>query len=841
MGIEDCIEKVQGGNKGITKEQAKDMITKAVNAYDQGFSEQKLLSDIDQIVEVRKEKIKKLRKLNELNDFVKMRDFVDSTVRIGTEGKHLKFMGKTLFDPMEKAFNDLARSHQQHVMVIASHNKQRLENRLADLFDYAKAPENQANIFREIANQRVLGEKPKASITGDDQAFKVAREIVLMQDEIHLHKRQAGSTIGYLEGRVTGNNWDYAKMSTLSEDAFYDLVKDIEWEGLGVVDKDRWIKFRDRFLSGNHTEAEDELHYGKMKSPELSGILDSSTSLAEFSGLSRKIKPTIEQYLKIEKALFSGENIIETIGLEIERDARIVGDLEFWGSKPVDQYHRIRNQIIEKTQGDKRFIRGGKHVLDTKMYTEELPANVFRKVHSPDHRFIADVFNLTRSLASVSKLSGSVLTSQMDVMTTAGQMVEFRNGKGAIFSEFTGQYKRIFESVGKGNQKALQESLGEFALAMETTFDEIISAGRYHDPEFASITSKGINKANRVVNSVFKLNGMEAFTRGSQRGSYVGLMNVLESNRGIPYAELKAKNPRILEMLDSNRITADEWDFIRSNGSGRTSKGYGILNPETLNKLPDEKFKEIFPDFTGSSLTAAKRKLIAKYNAALFKEAKTMTLMPDVIDGARLLGSSNPGTFTGETRRLMTQFKSYGFGYVARILAPMLNRGNAVNFAQYAAGSFAFGMFINQVKDLAKGKTPRNYLEHPELMVPVVGQILGLPYFDDLTMAFINDEFGGSSLSDAVLGPIPTDFLETTERSIKIGQKFFKGELETSDVGKATVRTIGQMPFFRNYPVLSPIYNNLIYNNLMESFDPGYKLDLQEFAQKRGQNFIVKP
>jgi hypothetical protein len=842
----DCLSIITDKVKGLTKQQAMDMLTKAENAFDKGIGEQDLLNSIDQILDLRKEKIKTARKLNVLRDFSKRKSFVDQVMTDLDKEKPVKIAGKTIYSPLERRFFDIVRSAEQYRMQLGDHFKQTLEGKIENLglkeFYHDKG--NQVDIIKEIAGLTVRGEMLKVSITGNDKAYKVAKEIVTMNNQILQRKTAAGSTVGFLEGRVSRNSWDPVKIAGMSDDHFYSRVKDIKW-GDELATRDKWIELKQKIVAGNYKDLEDALHYDKLDNPSMAGQMASGGNLAEFSGLSRHIMPTTEQYIEIADELFKGQGIAHRIALELGQDGRTVGELEFWGSNPVSQYDTILEQLMVSTRGDKLHSNSqGKSVLDNE-FIKGVPgkregaikSSLFGSQSIADNVEWANILGFIRNANAVAKLPATILTSQMDVATKAVRMVQLQ-GKGNVVMEVAKAYRNLIRDV--GNDVAKREFAG-FQAGLNTMFDDLINTYRYFDPEESGLAGAPgtlVNKGNQVLATIQKTNPIDWWTRSNRMASYVSTMHIYHQVSKTAY---EALDPIIKEALVGNGITKQEWDFVRQHGIDKTARGEGILSAKKLNSLPDEVFKQLNPDITSKmGLDNLRNSVVSKWNTLLYRETNTATLMPDAIDQARLLNGTRPGTIQGEWNRFTSQFRSFSYGFAARVVVPLIRHGNAATVTGFIASAITLGMLKYWVGDILSGKTPRDFTK-PQNLLGLVALAMGVPFLDDLTGALVAENIDSATISDIALGPVISDLTETGARALNVIKKIGTGEFESEDAKKFAARTFLPTPFIKNYPILGTAYNTLIYNNIMEGLYPGYKSELEEREANKGKQYWVGP
>lgn len=841
----DCLSEIVEKVKGLTREQALDMLTKAENAFNKGITEQDLLTNVDQILELRKEKIKTARKLNELRDFTKRKAFVDQVIVDLDKEKPIKLFGKTLYNPLERRFFDIIRSAEQYRTQLGDHFKQTLEEKIEGLGlkEFYHDKSNQVDIIKEMAGLTVRGEMPKVSITGNDKAYKVAKEIVTVKNHILQRKMGAGSTIGFLENRISKNSWDATKLAVMSDDHFYSKVKDWKW-GNELATREQWIELKQKVIAGNYKDLEDTLHYDKLTNPSMAGQLAGGGSLAEFSGLSRHIMPTTEQYIEAADDLFKGQGIAHRIAIELGQDGRTIGELEHWGSNPVAQYDKILEQIMVSTRTDKNYLNAkGKSILDNE-FIKGIPgkregaikSSLFGTQSIADNVEWAAQMAFIRNAEAVAKLPATILTSQMDMATKAVRMVQL-SGKGNVPGEVLKAYRNLIRDI--GNDAAQREFRG-FQAGLRTMHDDLINTYRYFDPEEANMGAPGslVNKGNQALAAIQKTNPIDWWTRANRMAGYVSSMHIFHQVSKTAYEDL---DDIIRESIVGNGITKQEWDFIRQHGQDKTARGEGILSAKKLNSLPDEVFKELNPDITSKmGLDNIRNQIVSKWNTLLYRETNTATLMPDAIDQARLLNGSRPGTMQGEWNRFTSQFRSFSYGFAARVVVPLIRHGDKATVTGFIASAITLGMLKYWTNDILSGKTPRDFTK-PQNMLGLVSLAMGVPFLDDLTSTLVAENVDSATLSDIAVGPVLSDLTETGARAINVIKKIAAGEFETTDAQKFAARTFLPTPFIRNFPLLGTAYNTLIYNNIMEGLYPGYKAELEEKEANKGREYKVGP
>jgi hypothetical protein len=97
-------------------------------------------------------------------------------------------------------------------------------------------------------------------------------------------------------------------------------------------------------------------------------------------------------------------------------------------------------------------------------------------------------------------------------------------------------------------------------------------------------------------------------------------------------------------------------------------------------------------------------------------EARFAVPEPGAAERALMLGQTRPGTFIGEFVRSALQFKSFPVTVMLMHIGRGLNQegmhGKAAYLASFAIATTLMGALAMQLKDIAKGRDPRNMEDH---------------------------------------------------------------------------------------------------------------------------------
>jgi hypothetical protein len=275
---------------------------------------------------------------------------------------------------------------------------------------------------------------------------------------------------------------------------FLERKAKVEMDALKAAEEARkieWIKLKREIESGNYADPDEILNSG--------GDFTDTGSLAEVSGRSRSIEFTPEQYLKVEDKLFKGKNFKERAFLEYQSTARILADLEMYGSKPSENFDKVMNSLIAErnnvvgTDLEPFFMNGKKPVLEipffqsTKQSKSILQKTMFGQ--KPGDEEFAKWMNTIRGMDAATKLGGSTITALTDLVVRALQ--------DALLS---GNKVTPFQAMGDSFD-LLKRSLGD-AKALGIVEDVIIGADHILDDIMVNIRTDDATQLNSLDRSV---------------------------------------------------------------------------------------------------------------------------------------------------------------------------------------------------------------------------------------------------------------------------------------------------------------------------------------------------
>lgn len=438
-------------------------------------------------------------------------------------------------------------------------------------------------------------------------------------------------------------------------------------------------------------------------------------------------------------------------------------------------------------------------------------------------------FNLTsarfasnaRGIISMGKLGGAFLSAFSDVFVKAISLRH--NGEN-----FLGAWKNAFDLRVECLQSKEKKQLGRYlGVYMNSLVNDLQSRFDIADAQSGWMT--------RSMNLFFKLSGLEDWTEGHKAAYTFYLSSRLGDNRKIQFKNLQQDYAASLRRhgLDTR------WDLIRSMATKEADGNTHVL-PENAYKLSDASLEPFMPDFLRQDKMPATAEGQEVWEAARQQKMKTLrqdlatdimgyysdetkfaVLEPDAKTRGAMYGSTQGGTFDGELRRFMLQFKSFTVSYSQRFLGDMRwqRASNERNFSEdipgmihAATAAMLFGYLAGVAKDVSKGREARSPMKLETWMAAAL-QSGGLGIMGDFFMG-VKDRFGSQAASN-ILGPGLTALSEI----MPIAGQFMRGEWKNA--GEGALRwTLNNTPYLNLWYTRSAM-DYLFLFHIREMLSPG--------------------
>lgn len=686
-------------------------------------------------------------------------------------------------------------------------------------------------IARELWNMPG-GAKP---VTNSLEAFKIAKLINSLQVELVARQNRAGAWIHLMPGYVVKQSHDMTKIRGVSKQAWIDYIlpKLDASATFGDLSPDRYADF----LGGAYDGLATGIHYRSAGGVEQ----DSSYTLLGFKGpknLAKKVSQERVLHFKDADAwmeyhdTFGYGSIREAVVSGLDHGARNLGLMQALGTNPKAMVERLLSDLRAANKGNPAAIDA---ISDIKVM------NRFKELDGttniPDDPTVASIGRGIRVVQNMSKLGGALISSITDLPT---QVAELRYQGVPLMQAWFNSFWNPIRGRGVSHERGVAQLLG-------VGFDGLI--GNVVSRFDASDNVPGT--MSKLQQRFFKLNGMNYWNDAHMTGvtlmSSHHLASSLIDPKGVvgkeldnlfsQYAILPADYPllrkAIADVDGTKYLLPDElsnvgdsliWSRISREGANTKSD----FSPAQLRKIRDYRDE-----------------LKLKLRTLFSDRARTAIPHPGAAERAMMNQGTQPGTILGEAIRLFMQFKSFPIAVVRKAIgreiygsgadtlkeALLQGKGDILGLAHFIATTTLFGYAAMSLKDLAKGREPRDPTD-PKVMAAAMTQGGGLGIYGD----FLFGEFSryGRSFTATMAGPTfgQLDDLAEIYTRVRTGEDALPQSIRMA---------INNTPFMNLFYTRSAM-DYLILYQLQEAVAPGYLHRMEaRIRRENNQEFYLPP
>lgn len=391
-------------------------------------------------------------------------------------------------------------------------------------------------------------------------------------------------------------------------------------------------------------------------------------------------------------------SLLDAVVATLDHAAKTAALLERLGPNPRQMFERIRGDLVALNASDPKVVQRlrSKHV-------DALLDAADGSVDQLDSPAFAVASSIVRTVQTQAALGSALLSSINDLPVQAARL----SLNGVNFFEALGQQVSGFV----GNNREIAEHLGFGVQAIVTDM-----ASRFHGND----SMQGwLGKSNQIF---FKANGLHTWDRLRSRAFVATLGSHLFANRGNRWAQLPSD---LRASLAAYGITDRDWDLIRVYGALDHPGGGGVISGEPLRHIPENvMLSHISREGAGAAaLDRARDALESKLRSYYGDQLAWATLQPGVREKAMTTQGQHRGTVMGEAARSFFLFKQYPVMFWQRVIGSLsqedhhvaiakgllaLPKSDAVRLAGVVSTVWGLGYISMVLKDLAKGRTPRD-------------------------------------------------------------------------------------------------------------------------------------
>lgn len=632
------------------------------------------------------------------------------------------------------------------------------------------------------------------------EAVDVARAVNKWQDVSRLDANEAGAWIGKRPGYIVRQTHDPERIRRSGFDEWRaDAMRFFDFDEMGEMTPEALRNLYANLATGNHL---------KEAPADATGFKGPGNIAKKLSNQREIIFRDSDAWFDYNKKYGRG-NLRESVAGGLTRSAESVGMMRVLGTNPLAMFDTVRDDLIlaAKAAGREDQVI---QLQDRRNALGQFMAAVDGSMNIPGNAMWARRAANVRTWEVLAKLGGMFL-SQMNDIAIYGAGTRYQ-GRGFLsgMSEAVGGLGR---SLQPQDTRDLAASLG---VVLDNMAGELGRIGSFAEPG-------GMTGATRWF---MKLNLSEWWMNRMRTSAAFGMSHHMALNSGRAWDDLGDEYRRVLALYD---ISPTDWDAIRAS-SQRSVDGRDYIVPENV----------------ADAATAD------KLRTYLTDQTSFLALEPDAKTRAYILQGSRPGTWTGEFYRFAMQFKSftgsymqkiigrelYGRGYEGDGVVGALRNGNGEmqGLASLIATTTLLGYGSMALKDLAKGRTPRDPTESPEMAGKVLLAALvqggGAGIYGDFLFGEAN-RFGQGALA-TVAGPV----ISTGASIIDLYQRSLRGD---DTAAEALRLTIANTPF-ANLFYARPVLDYMVLYQMQEAMNPGYLRRMERrLRDENGTEFLLRP
>lgn len=527
---------------------------------------------------------------------------------------------------------------------------------------------------------------------------------------------------------------------------------------------------------------------------------------------------------------FGTSSLAESINMSLSGAAESTGLMRKLGTNPENMVDSIYDNFIDEFENLDALTK-------SKGYTSNLLKVANGETRMAGSQMFAANMSATRNWLSMSKLGGALLSSiGADNVAYAA---EVRYQGGNMFSGLSESLQGVLKGRQSADQRAIAANLG---ITMDSFAGTLASRFNVNDGH-AGLTQK-------MMTQFFRWNGLSWWTDSLKISAAIGMSNRLYQQKDLPFEKI---DPRLKRVMKLYGIEDREWSIIKQ-GQQLDERGTGLLTPEAQRDIPDQ----VFAESLESQGLKASKVAIRDYRIEL--ESKLRSYVADrqgfaVLEGdtrssATWTQGTQRGTKEGELLRSIGQFKQFPTIFVQRVLGREVTgrmKGSEMGIDKFTDSPVygvvslmvalaASGYVSMSAKDIAKGRTPREFNDDPSNNFKIAAAAMiqggGLGIYGDFLFGDMS-RFGGGPI-DTLAGPtagLGGDI-------IKLWQKAKNGDdPSASAVSLALNNTPGLNLFYSRI-----VLDYLFLYDVRESLNPGYMKRMEKRIEKENnQEFLYPP
>lgn len=640
----------------------------------------------------------------------------------------------------------------------------------------------------EIGKELWALSNKESGATQNKQAKRIAEIIYKTREAQRQRLNKAGADISEVGGYIMPQRHDTAEMFKAGEDEWANFM-------LPLLDEKR-------SFGGNYGDLFDVLrgaYRAMITGIRLNDPTLKDSKLFQFTGpsnLGKRLSQSREIHFKDYDSWktwnekYGMKDLNEGLIDAIRYDAHNIALMERYGTNPEAMMKEAADGIQKKYRNE--IAKKGEDGTSAKI--NDIINAAMEKNMIPASPKLARIGSNIRAYQNVTKLGGAAISSITDIPMKA---LEYKfQGKSWLSASV-----QPFLDIGLGfkNKKDRIEWASLTGVGMEGMIGNI--GARFSAQDNLN------NKAAKVQRMYFKLNGLSWWTDTHKEAMGRVMSHHLGLKKETTFSALDADTQRL---FGNYSISEADWNAMRKSAV-TLDDGRDYILPD---KIESEKLRE---------------KLIGYY----FNRTESGVITPGARERRLTVMGTQRGTPIGEVTRSIMQFKSFPITIATKVFGRALygkGKMDVPAIAYLMLTSMTFGYLAGAMKDLVKGRTPKDPTKI-ETIYAALAQGGGLGIMGDI---LLNDSSGmGRSATQTLMGPSFGTFDD-------IAKIYSAGIRGGGSKRQAVMTGINAIPF-NNIFYTRAALDHLLLLQMQEELNPGYLRRMEQNMKKTyGQELLYK-
>ncbi len=722
------------------------------------------------------------------------------------------------------------------------------------------------------------------AVSGGEGPATKSVEARAIAEIIHRHQERARQRLNRAGG-WRGKRWDYIvqqshdqrRVGTAGFDVWRAFIEPLLDEStFNGADRTKFLKSAYEGIStGIHLRADEH----GTRPPE--GAFKGPANLAK--------KVSAERVLHFKDAdswfqyneRFGTKSLIEAVVSGFETSARATALMETWGTNPRSMFDEVRRGLQEKHRDNPKLVKDLGSGLEKQF--KEIDGTT-RQVENITAAHIASGIRAGQSMA---KLGGAVISSITDTATVASDLRW--QGNRNLGEGFVAAFANIFDGLSGAEQREISDLMGVgldgitgSVMARFSATDNI--PGRMskvqslffklnllsywtdaHKSGMGKMMARDFAERSKVPFADLNPRMRRLLDSYGITETDWGVLGRVQQRMADGRSYLTPDMIRDLDDAALAPLTGERSQTIRSDIAKRRAtveKRIRELESERRKAGSTERFNRL-----GEEIDAERRKLqtLPAEEARRLKstreraldrlETALRTLYTDRVNsgvptpGAReraiMHQGEMRGTLQGEVFRFMMQFKAFPISFVTKVInrelggyglreALLQGKGDRMGIAALVASTTILGMGAMQMKEILKGRSPRDPFGENWLSTWNAAMLQGggAGIFGDFLLGEYN-RFGRTPI-ETLAGP-------TAATAADLAELFARMRMG-DDFGGSLVRVVQSNTPFINLFYTRAALDYLVFYQLQEALNPGYLRRMERRIERENdQTFILRP